>query len=176
MSGTHTTTRDGTGNGAAAPWRARVLTLYPEMFPGALGQALAGRALKEGVWMLESVDIRDFASDKHRSVDDEPFGGGPGMVMRADILAAAIDATHPAESSDALIYLSPRGRLLDQNRARELADGTGVTLVCGRFEGGDDRVLDARDRRPTDPGHRGEVFGSAERFPHRPVGHDLGRG
>ena len=122
-----------------------MLTLYPEMFPGALGQALAGRALKEGVWTLESVDIRDFASDKHRSVDDEPFGGGPGMVMRADILAAAIDATHPAESSDALIYLSPRGRLLDQNRARELADGTGVTLVCGRFEGVDERVLDARD-------------------------------
>ncbi|MBT6442307.1 MAG: tRNA (guanosine(37)-N1)-methyltransferase TrmD [Alphaproteobacteria bacterium] len=127
------------------PWRARVLTIYPNMFPGMLGQALSGRALEDGLWSLESVDIRDFASDKHRSVDDQPFGGGPGMVMRADVLADAIDATHPVPNDAPLIYLSPRGEPLNQSRAREIADGPGVTLICGRFEGIDERVLEARD-------------------------------
>ena len=127
----------------AAPWQARVLTLYPEMFPGPLGHALAGRALNEKLWSLETVDIRRFAKDKHGSVDDHPFGGGPGMVMRPDVLADAIDAARlPAPTP--LIYLSARGHLLTQARVRALADGPGVTLICGRFEGVDQRVLDAR--------------------------------
>jgi tRNA (guanine37-N1)-methyltransferase len=119
-----------------------VLTLFPEMFPGPLGQSLAGRALSEGVWSLESVDIRSFASDKHRSVDDAPFGGGAGMVMRPDIVDAAISARR---GPGPLIYFTPRGRLLTQSRVRELAAERGVTLLCGRFEGVDQRVLDAHD-------------------------------
>ncbi len=124
------------------PWSARVLTLFPEMFPGPLGLSLAGKALERGLWALQVLDIRDFARDKHRSVDDAPFGGGPGMVMRADVvdaaLAEAVDATAPT------IYLNPRGRLLTQSGVRELAAGAGVTLLCGRFEGIDERVLEAR--------------------------------
>jgi tRNA (guanine37-N1)-methyltransferase len=123
------------------PWTATVLTIFPEMFPGPLGHSLAGKALREGVWRLETVDIRDFARDKHRSVDDAPFGGGPGMVMRPDILDAAIAGT-PAPGP--LLYLSPRGRLLDQDRVRDLAQGPGVRLLCGRFEGIDERVVAAR--------------------------------
>jgi len=123
-----------------APWSATVLTIFPEMFPGPLGHSLAGRALQEGVWALESVDIRDFARDKHRSVDDTPFGGGPGMVMRPDVVDAAIRG---AGGSGPLIYFTPRGRLLTQARARELANEPGVRLLCGRFEGVDQRVLDA---------------------------------
>ncbi len=123
-------------------WAATVLTLFPEMFPGPLGQSLAGRALSEGVWSLESVDIRSFASDKHRSVDDAPFGGGAGMVMRPDIVDAAISARR---GPGPLIYFTPRGRLLTQSRVRELAAERGVTLLCGRFEGVDQRVLDAHD-------------------------------
>jgi tRNA (guanine37-N1)-methyltransferase len=127
------------------PWTARVLTLFPEMFPGPLGLSLAGKALEKGLWRLETVDIRDFARDKHRTVDDAPFGGGPGMVMRPDVLADAIDATKAAAGDDAaLIHLSPRGRPLDQERVRRLADGPGAILVCGRFEGVDERVLEAR--------------------------------
>lgn len=127
------------------PWTARVLTLFPEMFPGPLGFSLAGKALEKGLWRVETVDIRDFARDKHRTVDDAPFGGGPGMVMRPDVLADAIDATKAAAGDDAaLIYLSPRGRPLDQERVRRLAAGPGAVLVCGRFEGVDERVLDAR--------------------------------
>ena len=127
------------------PWTARVLTLFPEMFPGPLGFSLAGKALEKGLWRLETVDIRDFARDKHRTVDDTPFGGGPGMVMRPDVLAAAIDETQAAAGQgSALIYLSPRGRRLDQERVRRLAAGPGVVLVCGRFEGVDERVLEAR--------------------------------
>jgi len=149
VSEVHTTTGTGitgsSGAGDRLPWRARVLTIYPDMFPGMLGQALSGRALEDGLWSLDTVDIREFASDKHRSVDDQPFGGGPGMVMRADILADAIDATHPTPGDAPLIYLSPRGEPLSQNRAREIADGPGVTLVCGRFEGVDERVLETRD-------------------------------
>lgn len=126
-------------------WSATVLTLFPEMFPGPLGVSLAGRALEAGIWRLEAVDIRSFATDRHRSVDDTPAGGGPGMVMRADVVAAAVDAVHPAGDARPLIYLSPRGRPLTQQRVRELAAGPGVTLLCGRFEGLDQRVIEARN-------------------------------
>ncbi len=135
----------GANRDARAPWRATVLTLYPTVFPGPLGCANAGRGLERGVWSLETVDIRDFARDKHRSVDDQPFGGGPGMVMRPDVLAGAIDATRAANDERPLFYLSPRGRLLQQARVRELADGPGLTLVCGRFEGVDERILEGRE-------------------------------
>ncbi len=119
-----------------------MLTLFPAMFPGPLGQSLAGRALDEGVWALEAVDIRDYATDKHRTVDDAPFGGGAGMVMRPDVVDAAIARrTRPATAP--LIYFSPRGRLLDQKRVEELAAERRVTMLCGRFEGVDQRVLDA---------------------------------
>ncbi|MFL1874053.1 tRNA (guanosine(37)-N1)-methyltransferase TrmD [Hansschlegelia beijingensis] len=124
-------------------WRATVLTLYPEMFPGPLGHALAGRALGR-LWRLEARDIRAHALDRHGSVDDTPAGGGPGMVMRADVVAAAIDAAEQETGPQPKILLTPRGRPLDQARVRELAGGAGVTLVCGRFEGVDQRVIDAR--------------------------------
>ncbi|HEX5321627.1 MAG TPA: tRNA (guanosine(37)-N1)-methyltransferase TrmD [Stellaceae bacterium] len=122
-------------------WRATVLTIFPEMLPGPLAFSLAGKALREGLWRLDTVDIRDFATDRHRSVDDAPFGGGPGMVMRADVLDAAISG---ANGAGPLIHLSPRGRPLDQARVRALAAGPGVTLICGRFEGIDERLLEAR--------------------------------
>lgn len=127
---------------AETGFRASVLTLFPEMFPGSLGLSLAGRALEAGVWSLEAVDIRDFATDRHRSVDDTPSGGGAGMVMRADVVAKAVDAVH--QVGQPLVYLSPRGKPLTQARVRELAAGPGVTLLCGRFEGLDQRVIDAR--------------------------------
>src|SRR3954462_4269612 len=123
------------------PWIATVLTIFPEMFPGPLGHSLAGKALREGIWQLETVDIRDFARDKHRSVDDAPFGGGPGMVMRPDVLDATIEG---AGGTGPLLLLSPRGRRLDQEMVRTFADGPGVTLVCGRFEGVDERVIEVR--------------------------------
>jgi tRNA (guanine37-N1)-methyltransferase len=126
---------------ATDAWAATVLTLFPEMFPGPLQHSLAGKALADGVWRLETVDIRDFARDKHRSVDDTPFGGGPGMVLRPDVVDAAIAGT-PAPGP--LIYLSPRGRPIDQRRVEVLAAGPGVRLLCGRFEGVDERVLEAR--------------------------------
>jgi tRNA (guanine37-N1)-methyltransferase len=122
-------------------WRATVLTIFPEMLPGPLAHSLAGKAMQAGVWRLETVDIRDFARDKHRSVDDAPFGGGPGMVMRPDVLDAAIAG---AAGPSPLILLSPRGRRLDQDRVRALAEGPGMTLICGRFEGVDERVIEAR--------------------------------
>ncbi len=122
-------------------WRATVLTIFPEMLPGPLAHSLAGKALRAGIWHLETVDIRDFASDKHRSVDDAPFGGGPGMVMRPDVLDAAIAGSGGVEPP---LLLSPRGRPLDQARVRGLAAGPGVTLICGRFEGVDERVIEAR--------------------------------
>ncbi len=126
------------------PFRASVLTLYPEMFPGPLGVSLAGKALSAGTWSLEAMQIRDFASDRHRTVDDTPAGGGAGMVMRADIVAAAIDAVSPAGDPRPRILMSPRGKPLTQARVRELAAGPGAVIVCGRFEGVDQRVIDAR--------------------------------
>jgi tRNA (guanine37-N1)-methyltransferase len=127
-------------------WRVTVLTLYPEMFPGALGLSLAGKALSDGKWALQTIDIRDFATDKHRSVDDTPAGGGAGMVMRADIAANAIDAARAdAPSATPTIYLSPRGAPLTQARAHDLAQGPGAILLCGRFEGVDERALEARE-------------------------------
>ena len=126
-------------------WTASVLTLYPEMFPGPLGASLAGRALEAGTWALDTVDIRDFATDKHRTVDDTPAGGGPGMVMRADVLGRAIDGTRGAGDPRPAYYLSPRGEPLTQALVRELAGGPGVVLLCGRFEGIDERVIEGRD-------------------------------
>lgn len=153
----------------AAPWRVTVLTLFPEMFPGPLGHSLAGKALENGIWSLETVDIRAFARDKHRSVDDTPFGGGPGMVMRPDVLDAALTdirerhlrslsgppaegtAGEPGEPGPVergpeewgrSIYLSPRGRVLTQDMVRDLARAPWVTLLCGRYEGVDERVLE----------------------------------
>lgn len=128
---------------AGHPWRVRVLTLFPEMFPGPLGHSLAGKALENGTWTLETVDIRSFARDKHRSVDDTPFGGGPGMVMRPDVLDAAIsDTLARGPERGRVIYLSPRGKVLDQEMVRELARAPVVTLLCGRYEGVDERVIE----------------------------------
>ncbi|MGA2288069.1 tRNA (guanosine(37)-N1)-methyltransferase TrmD [Bradyrhizobium sp.] len=129
--------------GDMKPWRATVLTLFPEMFPGPLGLSLAGKALASGLWELEARDIRDSAVDRHRSVDDTPAGGGPGMVLRADVLAAAIDAAG-MEPDRPRLLMSPRGRPLTQARIRKLAAGPGALIVCGRFEGVDQRVIDAR--------------------------------
>ncbi|MCL5777056.1 tRNA (guanosine(37)-N1)-methyltransferase TrmD [Limibaculum sp. FT325] len=127
---------------------ARVLTLFPGMFPGPLGESLIGKALTEGLWRLEPLDIREFARNKHRTVDDTPAGGGPGMVLKPDVVAAAIDASMADAAPDRarwpLIYVSPRGRVFDQAMARQIAAAEGVTLLCGRFEGVDQRVLDAR--------------------------------
>ena len=126
------------------PWQAKVLTLFPEMFPGPLGVSLAGRALEDRLWQLSTLNIRDFAYDKHRSVDDTPAGGGAGMVMRADVAAAAIDAAVSNAPNLARIYLSPRGAPLTQERVRNLARDEGAILFCGRFEGLDQRVIEAR--------------------------------
>jgi tRNA (guanine37-N1)-methyltransferase len=125
-------------------WHTTVLTLFPEMFPGPLGVSLAGKALASGTWALEARDIRDSATDRHRSVDDTPAGGGPGMVLRADVLAAAIDAADSTPDRPRLL-MSPRGRPLTQSRVAELAAGPGPLIVCGRFEGVDERVIAARD-------------------------------
>ncbi|MFP3921887.1 MAG: tRNA (guanosine(37)-N1)-methyltransferase TrmD [Dichotomicrobium sp.] len=126
------------------PWQACVLSLYPQMFPGPLGLSLSGRALEAGLWALDAVNIRDFATDRHASVDGTPAGGGPGMVMRADVVAAAIDAARGRHPGLPLIHLSPRGKPLTQERVRGLSAGPGALLLCGRFEGIDQRVLDAR--------------------------------
>ena len=125
-------------------FRASVLSLYPQMFPGHLGESLAGRALERGDWALETIQIRDFATDRHRSVDDTPAGGGAGMVLRPDVLAAAIDHASPPGDARPRLLMSPRGRPLTQARVRELAFGPGAVIVCGRFEGIDQRVIDAR--------------------------------
>jgi tRNA (guanine37-N1)-methyltransferase len=125
-------------------WRATILTLFPEMFPGPLGASLAGRALDAGIWSLEARDIRAHAADRHRSVDDTPAGGGPGMVMRADVLAAAIDAAAPPGDARPRLLMSPRGLPLTQHRVAELAGGAGAVIVCGRFEGVDERVIEGR--------------------------------
>ncbi len=121
---------------------ATVLTLYPEMFPGPLGISLAGRALREGKYSLDAVQIRDFAADRHRSVDDTPAGGGAGMVLRADVLAAAVDSV---ADDRPILAMTPRGKPLTQPRVRELAAGPGVVILCGRFEGFDERLFEARD-------------------------------
>jgi tRNA (guanine37-N1)-methyltransferase len=126
---------------AAPPWRASVLTIFPGMFPGPLGQSLAGRGLERGAWSLEVRDIRDVATDRHRKVDDTPFGGGAGMVMRPDIVDAALA---PLADARPMICLTPRGRPLAQSRIRDLAAGPGAVLLCGRFEGVDERVIRAR--------------------------------
>jgi tRNA (guanine37-N1)-methyltransferase len=125
-----------------APWTAKILTLFPDMFPGPLGLSLAGKALQDDVWRLEAIDIRDFADDRHRTVDDAPFGGGPGMVMRADVLDRALDTVTTPDMPT--VYLTPRGSRFDQAKARELAAAPGVSILCGRFEGVDQRVLEAR--------------------------------
>lgn len=124
-------------------WRVTVLTLFPDMFPGPLGVSLAGKGLASGLWALEARDIRACATDRHRSVDDTPAGGGPGMVLRPDVVAAAIDAANLPPSSPRLL-MSPRGRPLTQSRVRELAEGPGPLIVCGRFEGVDERLIEAR--------------------------------
>src|SRR5688500_5717024 len=116
------------------PFAATILTLYPEMFPGPLGHSLAGRALADGVWSLETLQIRDFATDRHRSVDDTPAGGGAGMVMRADVLAAAVDQALTRNPQAPLLAMTPRGAPLSQALVRELAAGPGVSILCGRFE------------------------------------------
>lgn len=130
---------------AGRPWTASVLTLFPGMFPGPLGVSLSGRALAEGLWALRTTDIRDHGLGAHRMVDNTPAGGGAGMVLRADVLAAAIDGELDGPAADvARICLSPRGRPLTQARVRELARGRGVLLLCGRFEGYDERIIEAR--------------------------------
>ena len=130
-------------------FRASVLTLYPDMFPGPLGASLAGQALQEGIWSLEATNIRDFATDKHRSVDDTPAGGGAGMVLRPDVLAAALDSVADGRP---MLALTPRGAPLTQARVRELAAGEGVILLCGRFEGFDERIFEARPIEPVSVG------------------------
>lgn len=126
------------------PWRASVLTLFPDMFPGSLGESLAGQALARNIWSLDAVNIRKFAEDKHRSVDDTPAGGGPGMVLRADVADRALDSVLEGSDQRPKVYLSPRGKPLTQNRVKELAEGPGIVLFCGRFEGVDERLLEAR--------------------------------
>lgn len=124
----------------AAPWNATVFTLFPTLFPGPLGQSVVGNALREGHWSLDVVNIRDFANDKHKTVDDTPCGGGPGMIMRPDVLGDAIDQRNPEGAH--LIYLSPRGRPFNQQIAHELTAKKQISLICGRFEGIDERVID----------------------------------
>jgi len=133
--------------GASMTFAASIITLYPEMFPGSLGMSLAGRALEEGAWSLETIALRDFGKGKHKNVDDTPAGGGAGMVLRADVLGEAIDSIpdHGGEDTRPRLLMSPRGRVLDQNYVRELADGPGAVIVCGRFEGVDQRVIDAKN-------------------------------
>ena len=126
-------------------WRASVLTIFPDMFPGPLGSSLAGKALAAGLWALDAVDIRTHATDKHRSVDDTPAGGGPGMVMRADVLGRAVDAAAPAGDARARLLMSPRGLPLTQARVEALAKGAGAVILCGRFEGVDERLIEGRN-------------------------------
>jgi tRNA (guanine37-N1)-methyltransferase len=131
---------------------ATILTLYPEMFPGPLGTSLAGRALAEGKWTCAPIQIRDFATDKHRSVDDTPAGGGAGMVMRADVLAAALDHATAAQPAAPILAMTPRGAPLTQARVREIAAGPGAIILCGRFEGIDERLFEARAIEPVSIG------------------------
>jgi tRNA (guanine37-N1)-methyltransferase len=124
---------------------ATILTLYPEMFPGPLGVSLAGRALEHGMWSCDTVQIRDFAADKHRTVDDTPAGGGAGMVLKADVLAGAIDHARALHPDCPVLAMTPRGKPLTQARVREIAAGPGVSILCGRFEGFDERIFEGRD-------------------------------
>jgi tRNA (guanine37-N1)-methyltransferase len=133
-------------------WSATVLTLYPEMFPGPLGISLAGRALQEGIWSLDAIQIRGFATDRHRSVDDTPAGGGAGMVMRADVLASAVDHVLEKRPDSPLLAMTPRGKPLTQAFVRELAAGPGLSILCGRFEGMDERLFEARPILPVSIG------------------------
>jgi tRNA (guanine37-N1)-methyltransferase len=135
--------------GDRPPWRATVLTLFPEMFPGPLGSSLAGKAREAEVWSLDVRDIRDAATDKHRTVDDSPAGGGPGMVMKPDVLAAAIDQ---AQHAGPRLLMSPRGERLTQGLVRHLAAGPGALIICGRFEGIDERVIEKRQLREVSVG------------------------
>lgn len=123
---------------------AQILTLYPEMFPGPLGVSLAGRALEQGIWSCDPIQIRDFASDKHRTVDDTPAGGGAGMVLRCDVLSAAVDEAESRHPGLPILAMTPRGAPVTQSRIREIASGPGVTILCGRFEGFDERLFEAR--------------------------------
>ncbi len=132
-------------NNTRSTWRVDVMSLYPEMFPGSLGLSIAGRALENNIWSINGTQIRDFAEGKHKNVDDTPTGGGAGMVLRADVLAKCIDAVQQPGDTRPLIYLSPRGKMLDQKRVRELCDGDGIILLCGRFEGVDQRLLDHKN-------------------------------
>jgi tRNA (guanine37-N1)-methyltransferase len=125
-------------------FQTQILTLYPEMFPGPLGVSLAGRALAEGKWACSPIHIRDFATDKHRTVDDTPAGGGAGMVLKADVMAAAVDYAVDNAPLLPILAMTPRGKPITQARIRELASGSGVTIICGRFEGFDERLFDAR--------------------------------
>ena len=134
-------------NVGGSPWTARVLTLFPEMFPGPLGLSLAGQALKDGIWSLATVDIRQFGLGRHKTVDDRPAGGGAGMVLRCDVAAAAIDHARAGQPDGPLVYLSPRGTPLTQPLAQELAAGPSLLLLAGRFEGLDQRVIDGRGMR-----------------------------
>ena len=136
-------------------FRAQILTLYPEMFPGPLGVSLAGRALAEGKWACDPIHIRDFATDRHRTVDDTPAGGGAGMVLRADILAKAIDHALDKAPDLPVIAMTPRGAPITQGRIRQLAAGPGATILCGRFEGFDERIFEAR---PVEPISMGDII------------------
>ena len=126
----------------ADPWCARIITLFPGAFPGVLGESLTGKALREGRWRLDAIDLRDFGIGRHRNVDDTPAGGGAGMVLRADVLGAAIEAAAARAPALPLFCFSPRGRVMDQALIRDLAAGPGVTLICGRFEGVDERIFE----------------------------------
>ena len=126
-------------------WRASVLTVFPEMFPGPLGVSLAGKALGSKLWSLEAIDIRAHTTDKHRTVDDTPAGGGPGMVMKADVLARALGAASPPDDTRPRLYMTPRGMPLTQARAATLSRGPGAVILCGRFEGVDERIIEARN-------------------------------
>jgi tRNA (guanine37-N1)-methyltransferase len=151
----------------ASPWKASVLTLFPDAFPGVLGASIIGTALKDEKWSLEAIDIRKFSGNKHRTVDETPAGGGPGMVLKPDVSAKAIDAVARVHNGQTrpLLYLTPRGTPLTQKRVRELAAGTGVVLFCGRFEGLDERVIEAREMEEVSIGDfvlaGGEVAGQA---------------
>jgi tRNA (guanine37-N1)-methyltransferase len=127
-----------------APWRATIVTLFPDMFPGPLAVSLVGTALQDGIWSLATIDLRTFGHGRHRVVDDTPAGGGPGMVLKADVVAAAIDQARATAPDCPALYLSPRGRPLDQSTVRSLSNGPGVVLLAGRFEGVDQRVIESR--------------------------------